>query len=174
MMVTRLAWMAQRLVSSKRWTRKASDASCKAWIACDCHLISSSRGLKVNAISRTCARKVSHQRRGLGTQGWRSGVEQLTRRAKGSLSSSRSVLCWYLRISLNALVPGRYLYFLPRGTGSPAVRNKSDNRGDSLARGRKQSRATYAGCCLSLAFLSPHHPFWRQRLLTLVSEALNR
>ena len=35
MMVTRLAWMAQRLVSSKRPTRYASEASCRARMAED-------------------------------------------------------------------------------------------------------------------------------------------
>ena len=34
--VTRLAWMASRLLSSKRWTRYASAASCSATTACDC------------------------------------------------------------------------------------------------------------------------------------------
>lgn len=52
-MVTLLAWMAHRLTSSKRWTRKASAASCSAWIACDCHLNSSPIGLKLIATSRT-------------------------------------------------------------------------------------------------------------------------
>lgn len=40
-------------------------------------------------------------------EGW------LTSLAKGSFRSSRSVVLWYCRISLNALVPGRYLYLLP-------------------------------------------------------------
>lgn len=44
MIVTRLAWMAQRLVSSKRWTRNASAASCRARIAWDCHRSSSAVG----------------------------------------------------------------------------------------------------------------------------------
>ncbi|PNH03640.1 hypothetical protein TSOC_010279 [Tetrabaena socialis] len=61
MMVTRLAWMAHRLVSSKRPTRSVL----KSW-----------------AISRT-------------------------RRWKGSLRMSSSVLFWYLRISRSATVPGR-------------------------------------------------------------------
>lgn len=59
MMVTLLAWMAHKLTSSKRWTRKASAASCRAWIACDCHLNSSPIGLKLIATSRTCNPGVS-------------------------------------------------------------------------------------------------------------------
>lgn len=38
MIVTRFACIAQRLVSSNRWTRKASEASCKACRAVLCHL----------------------------------------------------------------------------------------------------------------------------------------
>lgn len=53
MMVTRLAWMAQRLVSSNRWTRKASAASCSAWMACDCQRRASPSGTRLSAISRT-------------------------------------------------------------------------------------------------------------------------
>lgn len=55
MMVTRLAWIAHRLVSSKRWTRKASEASCRAMMACDCHRMPSSLGRNSRAISRTWA-----------------------------------------------------------------------------------------------------------------------
>lgn len=53
--VTLFAWMAHRFVSSKRCTRNASDASCSAWMACDCHRISYWRplGRNVMAISRT-------------------------------------------------------------------------------------------------------------------------
>lgn len=51
--VTRLACIAQRFVSSNRWTKNASAASCKAWMACDCHLNSSFLGRSVKAISRT-------------------------------------------------------------------------------------------------------------------------
>lgn len=32
------------------------------------------------------------------------------------------MLFWYLLISRNATVPGRYLRFFPCGTGSPAAR----------------------------------------------------
>ena len=54
MMVTRLAWMAHRFVSSKRWTMNASAASCKAWIACDCHRRDSPpTGTNERPISRT-------------------------------------------------------------------------------------------------------------------------
>ncbi|XBH97546.1 hypothetical protein VPH35_127201 [Triticum aestivum] len=79
MMVTRLAWMAQRLVSSKRPTRYASAASWSAETAEDWKRRSV---LKSWAISRT-------------------------RRWKGSLRMSSSVLFWYLRISRRATVPGR-------------------------------------------------------------------
>ena len=54
MIVTRLAWMAHRFVSSKRWTRNASADSCSANMACDCQRISSPEGLHCSAISRTC------------------------------------------------------------------------------------------------------------------------
>ncbi|XBI07831.1 hypothetical protein VPH35_135671 [Triticum aestivum] len=79
MMVTRLAWMAQRLVSSNSPTRYASAASCSADTA---ELWNRRSVLKSCAISRT-------------------------RRWKGSLRMSSSVLFWYLRISRSATVPGR-------------------------------------------------------------------
>lgn len=94
MIVTLLACMAQRFVSSNRCIKNASAASCNARIACDCHLMPSSRGRTVSAISRTS-------------------------RAKGSFRSKRSVLFWYFLISLKATVPGLYLLFFPCGTGSP-------------------------------------------------------
>ena len=56
MMVTRLAWMAHRFVSSNRWTMKASQLSCRAWMACDCQRNDSPPvGTSERAISRTCA-----------------------------------------------------------------------------------------------------------------------
>ena len=81
MMVTRLAWMAHKLVSSKRPTKYASDASCKARTAEPWNLRSV---LKSCAISRTNL--------------W-----------NGSLRINKSVDFWYLRISRKATVPGRYL-----------------------------------------------------------------
>lgn len=53
--VTRFACSAQRFVSSNRWTRKASAASCRAWIACDCQRNSAptSAGRRSSATSRT-------------------------------------------------------------------------------------------------------------------------
>lgn len=103
MMVTRLACRAQRFVSSNKWTRKASAASWRAWIACDCQRISSPRGRMVMAISRT-------------------------RRAKGSLRSRRSVLFWYLLISRSAWVPGRYRRFGLCGRGSPGCTSLGRDR----------------------------------------------
>lgn len=94
MMVTLLAWMAHRLTSSKRWTRKASAASCRAWIACDCHLNSSPIGLKLIATSRTCdpgCQRPADSMRRRGPEP-RGGGQELTSRAKGSFSSSRSVV----------------------------------------------------------------------------------
>ena len=79
MMVIRFAWSAQRLVSSKRPTRYASEASCSAPTAVDWKRIS---GLIPLAIS-------------------------LTRREKGSFRMSNSVDFWKRRISLRATVPGR-------------------------------------------------------------------
>ena len=67
MMVTRLAWMAHRLVSSKRPTRYASDASCSARMACD---------WKRRSVLKSCA--ISR-----------------TRRWNGSLRISSSVDFWY-------------------------------------------------------------------------------
>merc|ERR1712224_276726 len=91
-MVTRLAWMAQRLVSSKSPTREASEASWRAITAEDWKRRSV---LKSWAIS-------------------------LTRRWKGSLRMRSSVDFWYLRISLRATVPGRYLwgFFTPPVAGA--------------------------------------------------------
>lgn len=85
-------------MSSKRWTRNASLASWRAWIAWLCHRSSSpTRSGRISiAISRTS-------------------------RAKGSLRIRRSVDCWYRRISRSATVPGLYRRGLDSGTGSPAV-----------------------------------------------------
>ena len=79
MIVTRLAWIAHKLVSSKRPTRYASDASWSARTAEDWNRKSV---LKSCAISRT-------------------------RRWNGSLRIKSSVDFWYLRISRKATVPGR-------------------------------------------------------------------
>ncbi|KAJ1282537.1 hypothetical protein BS78_03G060100 [Paspalum vaginatum] len=79
MMVTRLAWMAQRLVSSKSPTRYASAASCSAATADD---------WKRRSVLKSCA--ISR-----------------TSRWNGSFRISSSVLFWYLRISRSATVPGR-------------------------------------------------------------------
>ena len=92
MMVTRLAWIAQRLVSSKRPTRYASEASCRAITAEDWNLKSV---LKSWAISRTSL--------------W-----------KGNLRIRSSVDFWYRLISLRATVPGLYLwgFFTPPVAGA--------------------------------------------------------
>ncbi|BAS96270.1 Os06g0159700, partial [Oryza sativa Japonica Group] len=92
MMVTRLAWMAHRLVSSNSPTRYASAASCSAATA---ELWKRRSVLKSWAISRT-------------------------RRWKGSLRMSSSVLFWYLRISRSATVPGlkRCGFFTPPVAGA--------------------------------------------------------
>ena len=92
MMVTRLAWMAHKLVSSKRPTKYASEASCKAKIAVDWKRKSV---LKSWAISRT-------------------------KRWNGSLRIKSSVDFWYLRISRKATVPGRYLcgFLTPPAAGA--------------------------------------------------------
>lgn len=42
---------------------------------------------------------------------------RLTRREKGPFRSRRSVLFWNLRISIKALVPGRYRFFLGDSLG---------------------------------------------------------
>ena len=81
MMVTLLAWIAHKLVSSNKPTKYASDASCKAKTAEDWNRKSV---LKSWAIS-------------------------LTNLWNGNFLMSNSVDFWYLRISLNATVPGRYL-----------------------------------------------------------------
>ena len=78
--VTRLAWIAHRFVSSKRPTRYDSEASCSARMAVD---------WKRRSVLKSCA--ISR-----------------TSRWKGSLRMSNSVLFWYLRISLKATVPGLF------------------------------------------------------------------
>merc|ERR1712183_1003770 len=92
MMVTLLAWMAHRLVSSKSPTKYASLASCRAPIAA---LWSLRSVLKSWAIS-------------------------LTRRWKGSFLMRSSVDFWYLLISRRATVPGLYLwgFFTPPVDGA--------------------------------------------------------
>ena len=108
MIVTLLAWMAHRLVSSNRWTRKASAASWRAWIACDCHLSISPAGTMLNATSRTCLIRRSEKREdGVGlasrlpglqirrkerTKGKKLQGRKLTSLEKGSFRRRRSVL----------------------------------------------------------------------------------
>ena len=85
--VTHLAWMAHRLVSSNSPTRYASAASCKAAMA---SLWNHRSVLKSCAISRT---------------NW----------AKGSFLMRSSPVFWYLLISRKATVPGLYCigFFTP-------------------------------------------------------------
>ena len=92
MIVTRLAWIAHRLVSSKSPTRYASAAS---WSAATAELWNRRSVLKSWAISRT-------------------------RRWKGSFRIRSSVLFWYFRISLRATVPGLNLwgFFTPPVAGA--------------------------------------------------------
>src|SRR5438105_274911 len=82
MIVTLLAWMAQRLVSSKRPTKYDSDASWRARTADDWNLRSF---LNSEAISLTSL--------------W-----------NGSFLIRSSVLFWNLLISLRATVPGLNLW----------------------------------------------------------------
>merc|ERR1719234_4253 len=82
MMVTLLAWMAQRLVSSNRPTKYASLASCRAITA---------ELWNLRSVLKSCA-------------------ISLTRRWNGSLRINSSVDFWYLLISLRATVPGLYLW----------------------------------------------------------------
>ena len=82
MMVTRFAWIAHKLVSSKIPTRYASEASWIAWIADDWNRRSA---LNSWAISRTNL--------------W-----------NGSFLTRSSVDFWYFRISLSDTVPGRNLW----------------------------------------------------------------
>ena len=81
MIVTRFAWIAHKFVSSKRPTKYASAASCKAKTAEPWNLKSP---LKSCAIS-------------------------LTNLWNGNLRINNSVDFWYLLISLNATVHGLYL-----------------------------------------------------------------
>ena len=91
-MVTLLAWMAHKLVSSKRPTKYASEAS---WRAATAVLWNRKSVLKSWAISRT-------------------------KRWNGSFRMSNSVDFWYLRISRRATVPGRYRwgFFTPPVAGA--------------------------------------------------------
>jgi len=81
MIVTLLAWIAHKLVSSNKPTKYASDASCNAKTAEDWNL---------KSVLKSCA-------------------ISLTKRWNGNFLMSNSVDFWYFRISLNATVPGRYL-----------------------------------------------------------------
>ena len=82
MMVTRLAWIAHKFVSSKSLTRYASADSCKPSNAV--------------ALKRTSCLK-----------SWEISLTSLW---SGSFWINKSVLFWYLRISRSATVPGRYLW----------------------------------------------------------------
>ena len=77
-----MAWIAHKLQSSKRPTMKASEASCSA--------------SRASAVQRYGSTETVFP-------------ISLTSLAKGSLRSSRSVVFWYFRISISALVPGLYL-----------------------------------------------------------------
>ncbi|PKI77409.1 hypothetical protein CRG98_002182 [Punica granatum] len=92
MMVTLLAWIAHRLVSSNSPTRYASAAS---WSASTAWLWNLRSVLKSCAISRTSL--------------W-----------NGSFLMSSSVLFWYFLISRSATVPGLYLwgFFTPPVVGA--------------------------------------------------------
>ena len=96
--VTRPAWRAQMFTSSNIFTRKDSEASCKARMA-----VLWSRRVRVLSSSQTTS---------------------LTRRWKGSFRIKSSVDFWYFRIWRRATVPGRnrrgFLTF-PVG-GSPIFR----------------------------------------------------
>ena len=80
-MVTRLAWIAHRLVSSNNPTMYASQASWMANTACDWKRRSDLYSVAIS----------------------------LTRRWKGNLRMRSSVLFWNFLISLRATVPGRNL-----------------------------------------------------------------
>ena len=116
LMVTRLAWMAHRLVSSSRCTMKSSDASCKASRASAVHRKGS--GLIPLEISRTCAMRwvdhVTDVARAINVFSFMAqelphAPKPPTSRAKGSFGTSKSVVRWNLRISRSATVPGLYL-----------------------------------------------------------------
>ena len=114
LMVTRLAWMAQRLQSSSRCTIKSSVASCSASSPSAVHRNGS--GATLFVISRTCGGSSGACRRRKHTQlehhpQARARVcpataSRLTSLEKGSLRMSSSVLRWNLRISRSATVPG--------------------------------------------------------------------
>jgi hypothetical protein len=64
-------------------------------------------------------RVIKNSKRRLHRLGWAGSLTSLE---NGSLSTSKSVVRWYRRISRSASVPGLYLcFFLGRGIGSPAV-----------------------------------------------------
>merc|ERR1719430_2808544 len=92
MMVTLLAWMAQRLVSSKSPTRYASLASCRAPTAADWNR---------RAVLKSCA-------------------ISLTNLWNGNFLIRSSVDFWYRLISRRATVPGLYLcgFFTPPVLGA--------------------------------------------------------
>jgi len=92
MIVTLLAWMAHKFVSSNKPTKYASLASWRARTAVD---------WKRRSVLKSCA--ISR-----------------TRRWNGAFLINRSVLFWYFRISRRATVPGRYLwgFFTPPAVGA--------------------------------------------------------
>ena len=93
-MVTHLACMAHKFVSSNNKTRYPSVASCNAVTA---------MGDTLNSIPLCCM----------------SCTNSLTKRSNGALLISSSVDLWYLLMSHNATVPGLYLLgFLASVLGS--------------------------------------------------------
>ena len=110
--VTRFAWIAHRLQSSNKCTRKSSVASCNANRLSAVYR--SGSGESSFEISRTYRPK--NVARAVSRTFWRATRAQArtiirTRRAKGILRINRSVVFWNLLISFSANVPGRYLRF---------------------------------------------------------------
>jgi hypothetical protein len=101
--VTRLAWMAHKLVSSNRPTKYASAAS---WTPTNRNTSSTTRVRdEDNASGHTCNANtaVDWKRKSV----LNSCANSRTKRWKGSLRINNSVDFWYLRISRKATVPGR-------------------------------------------------------------------
>ena len=120
-----------RCLTSKRVTRSASAASCRAWMAVAWNLSRASRTelmTMTNMITRmkmtrnlssasTPATSVATSLTSLGrdVRHCRSKAAQVARShlEKGSLGTSRSVVLWNLLISLRATVPGLNLNLKP-------------------------------------------------------------
>jgi hypothetical protein len=167
-MVTRLAWRAQRLASSKRWTRYLQASKSSAMLLSlvldvdarfHCFLKrKKGRALPPHPDTNLWVDKLHGDLANLFVCNGDCQVPGrnhririiLASRANGSLWRSRSVDFWYLRISRRATVPGRYRCGFLRGVG-PAIGSPAASITQIRNMGKEQRAPTMLHSRLVLA-----------------------